>query len=201
MRKLTLIAAVVAMAAVASAQIYIPNGQFTAGNTDWAEANGGSAAVFSYPATGGVGNSPYGQIEEAGGGWAVLVSPTAPGVLGGGWDVGILGVTPGTTETFTIDLKTFAGTAGGGLKVEAWGANVLLGNSGDVNAPGAFADWTTFTFDWAVPLGTDKMIFVPLWGSASTVGFDNVGVVPEPATLGLLGIGAAAMVVIRRRCA
>ncbi len=179
------------MANPASAAILIPNGDFEAGATNWVEANGGSAAEFSFPTTGGNGGGGYGQIVEPGGGWAVLVSPPEPGAVGGGWDVASVGITPGTTHTFAIDLKTFSGSAGGGMKVEAWGGNSLLGNSGDVNAPGAFAEWTTFTFDWAVPAGTSKMVFVLLWGAGSTVGFDNVAVIPEPSSfaLGMIALG------------
>jgi hypothetical protein len=194
------IAIFVAAASLAGARILIPNGDFEAGNANWVEASGGSAAVFSFPATGGNGGGGYGQIVEPGGGWAVLVSPPQAGAIGGGWEVGSIGVTPGTTHTFTIDLKTFSGAAGGGMKVEAWGGNAILGNSGDVNAPVAFADWTTFTFDWAVPVGTEKMIFVPLWGSGSTVGFDNVGVIPEPSTYAaLFGLLTLGFVAWRRR--
>jgi hypothetical protein len=45
---------------------------------------------------------------------------------------------------------------------------------------------------------------VPLWaggGNASTVGFDNVGVVPEPSTDALLALGAAGLGahLVRRR--
>ena len=200
-RKLIVILSALGLATLANAQItLIPNGNFEAGNTGWVEANGGSAAVFSYPATGG-NTGGYGQIEEPGGGWAVLVSPIEAGAAGGGYDIGTIGVVAGATNTFSIDLKTFSGTAGGGMKVEAWGGNVLLGNSGDVNAPSANADWTTFQFDWDVPVGTEKMIFVPLWGAGSTVGFDNVCVVgPYPTTYALMfGVGALGFVLYRRR--
>lgn len=189
--------AVVAMVGVASAQILIPNGDFEAGNTGWVEASGGGV-VFSYPASGGNGGG-YASMDATSGDWGVLVSPPEAGAIDGGHDIGIIGVTAGATETFTIDLITLVGTAAGGLKVEAWGGSTLLGHSGDVLAAGPSATWQTLTFDWAVPAGTEKMIFVPLWGANSTIGYDNVGVVPEPATLGLLGIGAATMLLIRRR--
>ena len=112
-------------------------------------------------------------------------------------DIGDLGVTAGTTETFTIDLITLSGAAGGGLKVEAWAGNALLDYQPDVLAP-ASATWQTLTFDWLVPAGTEKMIFVPIWGNESKIGYDNVGVVPEPATFGLFGLAGAAMFVLRR---
>ncbi|MDA0294297.1 MAG: PEP-CTERM sorting domain-containing protein [Verrucomicrobia bacterium] len=190
------------LALPASAVILIPNGDFSAGSTDWTEASGGGAAIFSYPSTGGPGSGAYGSIDANAGGWAVLVSPTTPGASGGGWEVATVGVTPGILNTFTLDLKTFAGTSNGGMKVEAWGGNAILGNSGDQYAPGAaYTDWTTFTFDYLVPSATDKMIFVPLWGPSSTVGYGNVGVVPEPSTYALLALGAAGLGthLVRRR--
>ena len=190
------------LALPASAQILIPNGDFSAGGTGWAESSGGGAVTFSYPSTGGVGGGGYGQIDAGDGAWAVLVSPPEVGVGGGGWPVATVGVTPGISNTFTLDLKTFAGSANGGMKVEAWGGNTLLGNSGDQKPLGAaYTDWTTFNFNWFVPLATEKMIFVPLWGANSTVGFDKVGVVPEPSTYALLAIGAAGLGthLVRRR--
>jgi hypothetical protein len=196
MRKLILSLAALSVAAVASAQILVPNGDFEAGNTGWVEASGGP--TFAYETTGGNGGG-YASIDATGGEWAVLVNPPEAGNIGGGLDIATIGVTAGATNTFTIDLKTFSGTAGGGMKVEAWAGNALIGNSGDVNAPGANANWTTFTFDWDVPAGTEKMIFVPLWGANSLVGYDNVGVVPEPSTFALLGGLAALGVVMYRR--
>jgi hypothetical protein len=203
MKKIALGIAVVAMVGVASAGILVPNGDFEAGDDGNWSTDGGEWGVGGYTATfetsGGSGdNGGYGQIESYGDNWSIFVNPTTAGASGGGILIETLGITAGTTETFQIDLKNFAGTSPGGMKVEAWGSNVLIGNSGDVRAPSSYADWTTFTFDWEVPAGTDKMIFVPLWGADSTVGFDNVGVVPEPATLGLLAITGGALAFLRR---
>jgi hypothetical protein len=189
------------LALPASAYILIPNGNFENGGENWVDAAGGGSASFSYPTTGGTGGGGYGQIVNAGG-WAVLVSPPAAGAVGGGWPIATVGVTAGISNKFRLDLKTFVGSDNGGMKVEAWAGNAILGNSGEVKAPGAaFTDWTTFTFDWLVPAATEKMIFVPIWGADSTVGFDNVGVVPEPSTYALLALGAAGLGahLVRRR--
>jgi hypothetical protein len=203
MKKIALGIAVVAMVSVASAGILVPNGDFEAGDDGNWSTDGGEWGTGGYTATyestGGSGdNGGYGQILSYGDNWSIFVNPTTAGADGGGVPVTDLGVTAGTTATFQIDLKNFAGTSPGGMKVEAWGSNVLIGNSGDVRAPSSYDDWTTFTFDWVVPDGTEKMIFVPLWGADSTVGFDNVGVVPEPATLGLLAISGGVLAFLRR---
>jgi autotransporter-associated beta strand protein len=159
------------------ALVLIPNGDFSDGTNNWDEAGGGPGYGWSYPTNGGSGGGGYGSIGADASSWAILVSPVEPGAAGGGWAITNLGITAGATTTFSIDLKTFSGLNNGGMKVEAWGGNSLLGNSGDVRPIGAaFTDWTTFTFDWLVPAGTEKMIFVPLWGGGSVVGVDNVGV-------------------------
>lgn len=187
------------LALPASGYILVPNGNFSDGGNLWA-ISGPSAVTF--PASGGVADSGYGRMVSTGD-WGVIVNPTTPPASGGGLLVDTIGVTPGTTTTFRLDLKTFTGSANGGMKVEAWGpTNNALGNSGDVRPSGAaFTDWTTFEFDWFVPAGTAKMVFVPLWGGSSTVGFDNVGVVPEPSTYALLALGAAGLGahLVRRR--
>ncbi len=197
MKKLALSMAVLAMAGVASATL-IPNGDFENGGDQWTEASGGGI-IFAYPATGGNGGG-YASMDATSGDWGVLVSPPEAGNVGGGIAIGDIGVTAGAVNTFTIDLKTIAGAGAGGLKVEGWNAaNGMTGNSGDILATSASATWQTLTFDWAVPADTTKMIFVPLWGANSTIGYDNVGVVPEPATLGLVGLVGGAMLFIRRR--
>ena len=201
--KLLTALAVLAMAGVASADLLVANGDFELAGASWAEAQSGET-TFTYETSGGstlgAAGGAYAQLANPGAGWAVLVSPPEAGADGGGTLIADLGVTANALNNFQVDLKTFAGTAGGGLKIEAWGGNAILGNSGDVNAPGAFADWTTFTVPYFVPAGTDKIIMVPLWGAGSTVGYDNVGtdVVPEPATAGLLALAGLSMFVIRR---
>ncbi len=205
MNKLTLSIAMLAIAGVASADILVPNGDFeTAGGVGWT-TDGGSwgpgAFTHTFETTGGSGdNGGYASIESSGSTWAIFVNPPEAGNAGGGIAIGDIGVTAGAVNTFTVDLKTIAGAGAGGLKVEGWNAaNGMTGNSGDILATSASATWQTLTFDWAVPADTTKMIFVPLWGANSTIGYDNVGVVPEPATLGLVGLVGGAMLFIRRR--
>lgn len=208
MKKLTLSLAILAMAGVAGAAILVPNGDFETAITDFGtDANwrtdGGEWGVGgytpSYQATGGSGdNGGYAQLESWGDNWSIFVNPVDAGDAGGGIPIADLGVTAGATETFTFDMKNFAGTNPGGLKVEAWGGNALIGYLPDWRPATASTAWQTYEVDWDVPAGTEKLIFVPVWGADSTVGFDNVGVVPEPATFGLIGLAGAAMFVVRR---
>lgn len=204
MKKLALSMAVVAMAGVASASLLIPDGDFSYADhsATWTSDSGGGAGVtFAYPTTGG-NSGGYATMDATAGSWGVLVSPVTPGTAGGGVPISHFQgfVTPGATSTFTIDLITLSGAAAGGLKVEAWRANnTLAGYIPDVMAPSASATWQTLQFDWLVPADAAKLVFVPIWGNASKIGFDNVGVVPEPATLGLIGLAGGAMVLFRRR--
>ncbi len=200
MNKLTLSIAMLAMAGVASAALLVPNGDFESGSAGWTEVFGGTT-TYTYETTGGSGdNGAYATIDSAAGGWAILVGPGDNGAGGDGYLIGDIGVTAGATHTFTIDLISLAGGSGtGGLKVEAWAGNAHIANSGDQWRASGSTEWETFTFDWAVPAGTEKMLFVPLAAhGAGKIGLDNIGVVPEPATLGLLGLAGGAMVFLRR---
>lgn len=186
------------LALPASAAILIPNGDFENGSTNWVRVDGsGEGPAVTSPTGGNPGG--YGTITPAGG-WGILVSPTVAGNAGGGVPIADLGLTVGATVTFTYDSINLTGPGpAGGFKWEAWGNNLLQGNTGDrfQTVIGDGTTWETYTYDWTLPAGTEKLIFVPLWaggGNASTIGFDNIGVVPEPTTsaLGLIALGFVA---------
>jgi len=195
MKKLTLIAAVVAMAGMVSANILLPNGDFEIpGGASWGI---GGDAIPSYPSSGGNGGG-YGAWDATSGGWGVFVSnggaPLELSYFG-------LGLAPGDTITIEMDMKSLSGATGtGGLKMESWTATGNISYSADMNIP-ITSSWETYSWNYTIDSNpaTTHLKFVPLSVSGSNVGFDNVGVVPEPATLGLLGISAAAMAFIRRR--
>jgi beta-glucanase (GH16 family) len=168
-------------------RILLPNGDFENGADNWVQAEAGPVNV-SYEAVGGSeDNGGYARMAAyENTQWAVLVNPREAGASGGGIDIDTLGLTSGESYTFIVDLITFAGTASGGLKVEAWGNNALIDFLPDDRPSVTPSTWTTHSVDWIVPVGTEKLIFVPVWGINSTVGFDNVGVAfdpPEPAQL------------------
>ncbi|MEX0324415.1 MAG: hypothetical protein AB3N63_19820 [Puniceicoccaceae bacterium] len=209
-KKISLILAMVSFASLASAQVFnlIPNGDFEAldDSTTWVEASGGGTVVFSYPDSGG-NTGGYGSIDAGTGAWAVLVSPTEAGNIGGGVPIGDLGLTANTSVDFKIDMINLGGAGNvGGLKVEAWAGNALIGNSGDVRPTliGDGSTWETYTITWTVPDLTEKLIFVPLWEGEAAIGYDNVGamgaVVPEPSTIAFVfGIFALGLVAYRNR--
>lgn len=202
--KLLLSVASIAVASMAHAFTLIPNGDFEAldDSLTWVSANGGGDTVFSYPDTGGNGGG-FASINNTGG-WAVLVSPPEAGAAGGGITISSLGLTAGNTYDFQMDMINLSGTGVGGLKVEAWAGNALIGNSGDMAASGQSASWATYTWSYTLPLLTEKLIIVPLWGNGSNIGFDNVGVVggaiPEPSSFAILaGLASLGFVASRRR--
>jgi hypothetical protein len=184
----------------------IPNGDFedVDDSLTWIRVDGsGDGPPVTFDVGGNTGG--YGQITPSGG-WGILVSPIEAGATGGGVPIVDLGISAGSLVTFTLDMKNDSGDGGtvGGMKVEAWGGNALLDNTGDVR-PALIGDgstWETYTFDWTLPTTTEKLIFVPLWDLAGEpLGIDNVGVVvPEPSTFALLGgLFAIGFVLWRRR--
>ena len=191
MKKIALIAAVVAWAGLASANILVPDGAFNIGAASW-EVSG--PAIGTFPVSGG---NPGGFASlDSSTGWGVLVSnsgaPLELSYFG-------LGLAPGDTITVEMDMKSLSGPSGtGGLKMESWTASGVLHYTVDMLKP-ITDSWGTYSWDYTIAPGATHLKFVPLSVSGDNVGFDNVGVVPEPATLGLLGISAAAMMFIRRR--
>ena len=198
------------LALPASGYILVPNGDFSDGSTGWLRVDGtGEGPAVTSPTGGNPGG--YASITP-GGGWGILVTPTVAGAAGGGIPIASLGLTAGSAVTFRWDSINLgapgsgvptAGTAGG-MKVEAWGGNALVGNTGD-QRPSLIGDgstWQTYNYNWVLPATTEKLIFVPLWsGNTTVVGMDNVGVVPEPSTYALLALGAAGLGahLVRRR--
>ena len=199
MKKVTLITAVVAMAGLVSAQILVPNGDFETGdNTSWVEVQGGGAgAGYQYPTSGGVGDSGYGQIDSTAGSWAIWVANAPDEII----PLSYFGASAGDTITVTMDmieLNNPSGTETAGIKMENWTTTGVINDTGDMKV--SVADvWTTYTWDFTIDAAATHIKFVPVQHGELSIGYDNVGVVPEPATLGLLGMGAAAMFVIRRR--
>ena len=201
MMKSSLILALAAFAGTVSAQgILVPDGDFEAADHSpfWAEASGGPS--FAYPTDGGPmgAGDGFASIDATGGEWAVLVNPIAPGNAGGGLDISTFGLAGGDPIQMTMDMINLQGTGTGGLKIEAWAGNAIVGSSGDMAASGQSTSWATYTFDWTLPASTEKIIIVPLWGANSEVGYDNIGV-PEPSAFALIGGLLALGFIVRRR--
>lgn len=170
-----LAAAFIASAPAQNVTNLFPNGDFTAGGptADWVEVSGGGVFSFSYPATGGNPNE-YGIIDNTGGGGF--------GIWVGGditpLPLSSLGLVPGNTYTFVQDMKTFAGTNTGGIKIESWGPSGQISNSGDMRpATWTTNGWSTYAFNYTIAFGATGIKVVPLWGVNSSVGYDNLGVV------------------------
>lgn len=147
----------------------IPNSGFEEGAADWA-AYGQPNTVFTYETSDGNPNG-YAVMTNDGEGYGVLVSNN-----GGTLPLAGLGLSSGSTYNFTQDMKIFSGSEVGGLKVEFYNSGAGAGDTGDIRIPviGDGSTWETYQYQIAIPLGVDSIKVVPLWGSGSSVGFDNV---------------------------
>ncbi len=187
MKKMMLVLSIAAMIGVtqaATSVLVFDNADFHNGLTGWGYAADG----VTFSDGGG-----YGVMDNSGGGgWGVLVATDA------GISLASLGLTAGETYTFTMDMKVLDDSTGvqAGIKLESWAGGAHVSDTGDIK--GDITDtWTTYSWDYTVDAGADALKLVPLWGSGASVGYDNLSVVvPEPATMALLGLGAF---VLRRK--
>ena len=156
-----------------------PNGNFDspAGVANpWVEVFGGGTTTYSYPVTGG-NLGGYGRMNNSSG-WGIWVGgePT-PLTLAS------LGLVAGSNYTFVMDMKNFAGTGIGKLKIESWAGGVLLSDSGEISAGSQSASWATYSFPATLNAAATGIKVVPVAGAASQIGYDNIGVIVPNAPL------------------
>jgi hypothetical protein len=192
-RKLSYCALLGVSSSAYAAPVLIPNGDFsTPGGADFGFFES-AAGVVSFPATGGAGDDGgYGLVNNTLGSWGGgLVSPPDNAYPSNqGIPLATLGLVAGNTYTFSMDMKNFAGTGKGGLKVESWnGGGGAFDNTGDMPASGSSNQWANYTWNYSIPAGATSIKIVPLVTGASgastadSVGFDNIKVNNTPVTL------------------
>ena len=182
MKKLIAGLALLTMVGIAKADVtnYWSNGRFdnpAGAKGEWTEVG---PVAFSYPTTGGNPDG-YGVMDAtAGDPWGIWVSGQVDAV-----PIAPLGLVAGGNYNFVQDMKTFSGGSGfnGGVKIESWGPNGILGNSGDMRAPGNSGSWATYSFNYTLMPGTTGVKVVPLWAQSSLCGYDNIGVIVPPQAL------------------
>ncbi len=150
----------------------IPNGDFnTAGGASWEIETVGPAVTF--PATGG---NPAGHA---------LIDATNPGFAaiyafnGAEQTFASLGLLPGETYVFQVDMKLISGTNLGGLRIAGPEGYVFESRPAVI---GDGSQWATYSIDFTVPFAPAQAKFGLIWGIDSIVAFDNarIGEAPPP---------------------
>ena len=198
MKKLTLTIAVLAIAGLSSAALNIQNANFDDDSAwTWGDSNTGWGATSGNAWSAGVGTAFVNTTE--GGGYSVVYQSVD---LGGGIGAG----DTVTMSAFVTDLNA-AGENTALLKLESLdaGGAVIAGTDIEhvftASAAGATESWDYTIHGDAVGV---KVVFGVTggWGGAtagdSSYSFDNIQVVPEPATMGLIGLFGGGMMALRR---
>ena len=180
MKKLIPSLALVALAGMANAAVtLVPNGDFAAGSTGWAEINGGGT-TYSYPDTGGNPDG-YGVMANTTGVWGIWVGNGNTPI-----SLASLGLTAGQSYTFVQDMKILSGSSIGGLKIDFSGGPG--GSTGDMFPASGSGTWATYSFSVTIPVGVTGILVVPLRGANSEVGYDNIGVITSlPLSVAITG--------------
>lgn len=150
--------------------------------------------VVSYPTSGG-NPGGYGQVDNLNGSWGGgLVSPKdAPTPPFLGTPLGTYGLVAGQTYVVKMDMKNFAGTGTGGMKLESWSDTGKISETVDMPATGQSSSWATYSWTYTIAANATRIKFVPLATTASgstnadIIGFDNIrvdnGVIPPPPVI------------------
>jgi hypothetical protein len=156
----------------------IPDGDFEAADgAAWEQTSGGGTFVYEFPANGG-NPGGCGIIDNtSGGGFGILVTDN-----GRELPLANLGLTAGEAYNFKLDMRIVSGANLGGLKVDFFENGALSGSTGDIfpQVIGTGAAWETYSFQVTIPVGTEGLKLVPLWGAGSSVAYDNLTYDPNP---------------------
>ncbi len=144
----------------------------------WCTNSFGAPFSFSFPTSGGNPNG-YAVMDDTGGGsYGVLVGGNVTPI-----PLANLALVAGQTYNFQQDMIIVSGGNIGGLKIESWGPNGVISDSGNVYPTliGDGTTWQTYTFPYTIDPAATGLKIVPTWGPNSAVGYDNIGV-QVPAT-------------------
>lgn len=160
----------------------IPDGDFEAADgLAWETNDGGGVFSYEFPANGG-NPGGHGIIDNSVGGlgWGIFVTDNEKEL-----PLTDLGLSPGEAYNFTMDMRIFSGSSLGGFKVDFFKNGAGNGSSGEIFPPmiGTGETWETYTFPITIPADTEGLKLVLLWGSGSSVGYDNLSYDPEPIDL------------------
>ncbi len=144
----------------------IINGDFEIANgAGWGTTQG----TPTYPTTGG--NPDGNAVLESSGGFAVLYAfNNAEKTFAS------LGLSPGDTYIFQLDMKVISGDIGG-IRLEG-PAGYVVDQFAPANTGGS--DWATYSFELTVPNSPAQAKFGLRTPNGSTVAFDNVMILQPP---------------------
>lgn len=156
----------------------IVNGNFEIpGGTGWGTTQG----IVTYPTTDG---NPNGNaVLESTGGFAVLYAFNNQEKT-----FASLGLSPGDTYTFQMDMKVISGDIGG-IRLEG-PAGYVVDQFAPANTGGS--GWATYSFELTVPATPAQSKFGLRVPNGSKVAFDNVGIVlpgPPPPPVASIVMG------------
>ena len=209
MRTAIVLCAVLAMAGVATAEMIV-DGDFEATTLNQPIDPSGTPSANYIQGTQG----DVGVWYHSGAKWSIMAGGPAGSTLyadQGGWsDLKLMqsfaAPAAGTVLTLSGDY-----ICGGAYQQTIYAMGLNAGDSIGLNGGGFIggtelgslrvdttSTWSTFSFDATVDASYAEVAFVAvISGDSGTRGVDTVSVVPEPATMSILGLGALAL--IRRR--
>ena len=220
MKRLLVLMLVVALAGIASAEMFV-NGDFEAGA--WAGGGSGSGGSGAGPWSGTFPPQYQTTGGSDGGAWMQLDQSTAPWTAAWNWAwSGVwsdsMAVSEGQELTLSGMAQHLAGDntlrafisyedAVGRVDLNGDGIAAALGNATPAQSREdryqptwtTTAGWDAFTLDFTVPTGLDISqlnVTFSVEALPGAVGIDQVSLVPEPISICLLGLGG---LFIRRR--
>jgi hypothetical protein len=153
----------------------VTNGDFEIpGGASWQYFNDGP--TISYPTTGGNPNGNAVIDATVGGNYGVLVAFNNAEVTAAS-----LGLTPGETYTFQVDMKILDGVNIGGLRLEGPAGFAVEERPAII---GDGSEWATYSIEFTLQNGLNPVTqfkLVALWGINSSVAYDNFKILlPAP---------------------